>query len=93
MAGLIMAPHAAIFYRELKLAEFISRIRKNRNDNIQQSRQASALGKLLSSGNKQVGEAETMINWLIMIASIVAISLHYPARKKKSNPEFQTCSR
>lgn len=83
LAGLIMAPHAAIFYRELKLAEFISRIRKNRNDNIQQSRQASALGKLLSSGNKQVGEAETMINWLIMIASIVAISLHYPARKKE----------
>lgn len=83
LAGLIMAPHAAIFYRELKLAEAINRIRKNRNDNIQQCRQASALGKLLSSGNKQVGKAETTINWLIMIASIVAISSHYPVRKKE----------
>lgn len=83
LAGLIMAPHAAIFYRELKLAEAISTIRSNYILDTQQSKPSSTLGKFFSSGNKQVGKAENIINWLIMIASLVAISLHYPARKKE----------
>ncbi|MGM8062037.1 hypothetical protein [Vogesella indigofera] len=83
LAGLVMAPHVAIFYRELMLTEALSNLKLKHSRTAEKSQASSIFGRFVSSGNKQVGESEAVINWIIMIASVVAIGLHYPNRKKE----------
>lgn len=83
LAGLVMAPHVAIFYRELQIKEALAKLVPNANKVQKISTPGTVFNRFISAGNKQVGEAETTINWLIMIASVLAIALNYPVRKKE----------
>lgn len=81
LAGLAMAPFFAVSYRDLALADFF--VKFNRSSPVGEKRSAVsiAIERVLVAGNKQVGGAESIMNWIMLLLSVFAILLLYPTRK------------
>lgn len=82
LAALAMAPFFAVFCKELFLEDgMLHKEESSGNDHFERSAVSAALSRVLSAGNKPLGGEEWVINWIILIMSLISILLLYPSRK------------
>lgn len=81
LAALVMAPFSAVAYRNLNLAGFIAKFKSPASSEARRGPVSVAIGRVLATGNKQVGGAEGVMNWTMLFLSLLTILLLYPSRK------------
>ncbi|WP_029770634.1 hypothetical protein [Pseudogulbenkiania sp. MAI-1] len=81
LAALVMAPFFAAFYRYLNLSGFLAKLNRSTSPDARRGPVAVTIGWMLAAGNKQVGRAETVMNWAMLLLALFAILLLYPSRK------------
>ncbi|EEG09801.1 hypothetical protein [Pseudogulbenkiania ferrooxidans] len=82
LAAIAMAPHFALFYRDLPVSESLHKLRfPIQRASTAPHPLAARAGKAWAAGNRQVGGAEGVMNLLLLIFALLAIALIYPSRK------------
>lgn len=85
LAALTMAPHFAVFYRELPVSDTVRQLGLPTFRRSEKPHPLMAgVGRMCAAGNKQVGWAEGVMNLLILLLALLAIMLLYPSRKHQT---------
>jgi hypothetical protein len=82
LAALVMAPHFAVFYRDLPVFDALRKLRiPVRLHGGERHSVMAGIGRVWAAGNKQVGQAEGVMNLLLLMFAVLAIAMIYPARR------------
>lgn len=80
LATLTLSPFCAVFYKDLSFAKIFLRDGGRYDEFTSANPRLGPFSGLLGSGGRHVGSSEPAINWVILIASVVAIFIVGPRR-------------
>lgn len=90
LAALVMAPFFAVFCRDLSLIDLLDRFKNPVASNIKHHGVSAAIVRIMAASNKQIGSAESVMNWALLLLSLLAIFLLYPSRKADADSSVAT---